>query len=297
LDGSNFSDTAFTVTGFADTDDIVDLGGGVYYVNHSSTEIVLNGIGTYSFTTDLRTFTNNAIVGLSRAGAFGADLYNSTGDPDLLAWDITYSVGPVTPEFFILQWDFADVVTDGGILVLENEQVSGSFEAILDEAAIPVAIDIKFCSDPNAFNCKKKGVLPVTIFGSDILDVADIDPSTLSLCLEDLSECTGAPKDYSIADRGDPDTDLGAAQCALVEDPPLSGIFVEQDYLTLDELLDLDAAFLAIEVQDMLEVFCDGPQFGVSPALVIIGATFDGVPIYSVPFPNTGTDQLLKANK
>jgi hypothetical protein len=114
---------------------------------------------------------------------------------------------------------------------------------------LPLIIDIKFCSAPNAFNCEKKGVLPVTIFGSGDIDVMDIDPSTLRLCLADLSDCTGAPKDYSIADRGDPNSDLGAAQCAIVEDPPQSGIFVEQDYLTRDRMADLEAAFYASEVQ------------------------------------------------
>jgi hypothetical protein len=295
LDGSNFSDIAFMVTGFADTDNIVDLGGGVYYVDHSSTEIVLDGIGTYSFTTDLRTFTNNSIVGWSRAGGSGADLYNSFGDPDLLAWDITYSVGPVIPPFFLIQWDFEDVVTDGGILVLENEQVSGSFEAILGEAAIPVAIDIKFCSDPNAFNCKKKGVLPVTIFGTDGFDVIDIDVSTLQLCTEDLSSCTEAPRDYSIADRGDPTTDLGAAMCAIIEVE--EGIFEEQDYLNQDGYLDLDAAFEASEVQDMLGTFCSDVKGASSEPLVVIGTTLDGTMIFSVPVPNVGTDQLWKVNK
>lgn len=122
-------------------------------------------------------------------------------------------------------------------------------------ASVELDIDIKFCSDPNAFNCKKKGVLPVTIFGTDSFDVADIDVSTLQLCTEDLSACTGAPRGYSIADRGDPTSDLGAAECYLLEVD--TDIFEEQDYLTQDGFLDLDAAFEAREVQDMLESFCD----------------------------------------
>ena len=159
-----------------------------------------------------------------------------------------------------------------------------------------VDIDIKFCSDPNAFNCKKKGVLPVTIFSTDSFDVLTIDTSTLQLCLEDDSACTNGPKDWSIADRGDPSSDLGAAQCALA-DLDGDGVLEEQDYLNGDGLLDLDVAFEASEVQVMLGAFCSGPKDGVSPALVIRGSTFDGTPIYSVPFPNAGTDQLVKKNK
>ena len=156
--------------------------------------------------------------------------------------------------------------------------------------AIALDIDIKFCSDPNAFNCKRKGVLPVTIFGTDSFDVADIDVSTLQLCTEDLSECTEAPRDHSIADRGDPTTDLGAAQCAIIEE-------VEQDYLNTDGFLDLDVTFEAREVQDMLESFCDSAKNAVSEPLIIIGSTIDGTDIYTVPIPNLGTDQLKKVSK
>ena len=47
---------------------------------------------------------------------------------------------------------------------------------------IEVDIDIKFSSDPNAFTCKKCGLLPVTIFGNDLFDGWDIDVSSLQLC-------------------------------------------------------------------------------------------------------------------
>jgi hypothetical protein len=157
---------------------------------------------------------------------------------------------------------------------------------------VDVGIDIKFCSDPNAFNCKKRGVLPVTIFSTESFDVLAIDISTLQLCTEDLSVCTGAPRDYSIADRGDPTSDLGAAQCTLLEVD--EGIFEEQDYLNPDGFLDLDVAFEASEVQDMLGAFCVSARNTVSDPLVITGSTFDGTPIISVPIGNTGTDQLVK---
>lgn len=157
-----------------------------------------------------------------------------------------------------------------------------------------VAIDIKFCSDPNAFNCKKKGVLPVTIFSTESFDILAIDISTLQLCTENLSVCTGAPRDYSIADRGDPTSDLGAAQCTLLEVD--EGIFEEQDYLNPDGFLDLDVAFEASEVQDMLGTFCGSARNAISETLVIIGSTLGGAPFISVPIGNTGTDQLVKKN-
>jgi len=173
-----------------------------------------------------------------------------------------------------------------------NNQLGGTFT--IDIPLVEVAMDIKFCSDPNAFNCKKRGVLPVTIFGTNTFDAANIDVSTLQLCLDDLSVCTNGPRDWSLADRGDPNSDLGAAQCTIIEIE--DGVFEEQDYLTLDGFDDLDAAFEASEVQDMLGVFCDGPKNGVSPDLVIIGQTVEGAMIYSAPIGNSGIDQLVKKN-
>ena len=106
--------------------------------------------------------------------------------------------------------------------------------------------------------------------------------------------CTEAPRTYSIADRGDPTSDLGAAQCALLEVE--EGIFEEQDYLNPDGFLDLDAAFEASEVQEMLGTFCGSARNAVSETLVITGLTLDGTMILSVPIGNTGTDQLVKKN-
>jgi hypothetical protein len=179
---------------------------------------------------------------------------------------------------------------DPNILSLYNNSVDWACDP-----KIEVAIDIKFCSDPNAFNCKKKGVLPVTIFGTDSFDVADIDISSLQLCTEDLFSCTNAPTDYSIADRGDPTSDLGAAQCAMLEVE--EGVFEEQDYLNPDGFRDLDAAFEASEVQDMLGTFCSDVKGATSEPLVITGTTLGGTTIFSVPLPNLGTDQLWKVNK
>ena len=65
----------------------------------------------------------------------------------------------------------------------------------------------------------------------------------------------------------------------------------------MEEGDDIDVAFEASEVQDMLGEFCGADKGAVSEALIITGTTFDGTPIYSAPFPNVGTDQLWKVNK
>ena len=155
---------------------------------------------------------------------------------------------------------------------------------------IQAAIDIKFCSDPNAFNCKNKGVLPVTIFGTEDFLVEDIDPSSLQLCTEDLLFCTQAPRNYSYADRGNPATDLGAAMCAINPD-------TGEEELNPDGYLDLDVAFEASEVKDMLGVFCYLDKGAISDSLVLTGETYNGIPIFSVPLDDVGIERLLKVDK
>jgi len=151
---------------------------------------------------------------------------------------------------------------------------------------LAVAIDIKFCSDPNGYNCRKKGVLPVTIFGNSV-DVSQIDVSSLQLCLAgNPTQCTTTPpKTWSIADRGDPTSDIGAAQCAIVDG-------VEQHYLNPDGKNDLDAGFLSQEVASLIG--CAGLNKGdASATLILKGTLLDGTPFQSVPVGDVGVDQLL----
>ena len=198
------------------------------------------------------------------------------------AWqlDMSYNELPTNIDEVVAKGSDGDnvaLLTPGNTIRLDN--------------VIEVDIDIKFCSDPNAFNCKKGGVLPVTIFGNDIFDGYDIDVSSLQLCSAD-GVCVGPPVDYSVADRGTPPGDLGAAQCAI---NPETG--EEEDYLNKDGLDDLDAAFDARDVQEMLSEFCSGPKGGVSSPLYITGTTMDGIPFISVPIGNAGVDQLVKVSK
>jgi len=185
-------------------------------------------------------------------------------------------------------------IPDGFGFVLQPgayDDNDGFYEIELD-VSLRIAIDIKFCSDPNAFNCKKKGVLPVTIFGTEEFDVMSLDPSSLRLCLADISACTEAPKEWSFADRGDPTSDIGASQCAI---DPLTG--AQYDYLRPDGFMDMDVAFEASEVQAMLETFCLADKGSMSDPLVLVGETWDGIHVYSTALPNIGVDQLWKVNK
>ena len=130
--------------------------------------------------------------------------------------------------------------------------------------ALDSAMDIKFCSNPNAFNSKRtKGKVPVTIFGGPLLDVSEIELDSVQLCLaSDPDDCIGPPTAWSIADRGNPG-DFGAAQCAIIDD-------IEQDFLNPDGFDDLDVAFEASDVCALID--CDSlSKGGDSPDLIIKG--------------------------
>ncbi len=96
-------------------------------------------------------------------------------------------------------------------------------------------------------------------------------------------------------DRGAP-SDLGVAECTLEETFLYSGIFEEVG--NPDTHDDLDVAFEARDVQELLGDFCtEGDKGDSSEALMILGETFGGIPFISLPVPNIGIDQLVKANK
>jgi hypothetical protein len=98
-----------------------------------------------------------------------------------------------------------------------------------------------------------------------------------------------APLDWSVADRGDPTTDLGAEQCAIEDD-------VEQDYLNPDGYDDLDVAFDSQQIAALID--CSYLyKNDVSDTLYITGELNDGTPIISVPVNDVGIDQLMKKNK
>jgi len=94
LDGEPFEAT-FTITASGDTDDR-DTNGLDFWIDHTSASIEIDGVGTFDFVTPTRTFANNdfEVVGFSRAGANGTDLFNGPSHRDFGAWDMLSSIGP-----------------------------------------------------------------------------------------------------------------------------------------------------------------------------------------------------------
>lgn len=124
-----FTNLAFTITEQSDTGNLQTCGSGCTYIDANSTTITIATTGTFVFATGTRTFDYLGVVGFSRAGAGGADLYNvfNVG----VAYDMMSSIGPISGSANLLQWGSPPVLTDGGTLSFLSGETRGSFQAIV----------------------------------------------------------------------------------------------------------------------------------------------------------------------
>jgi PEP-CTERM motif len=132
LAGNPFAGAAFTITSTGDTDDRVAFASG-FFIDHLTSTIDIAGIGVLTFITGTRTFVNNSgdIVGFSRAGLGGVDLYNGPQNVVFDTWDMLTSIGPIAGAIGLLQWGNSPVNTSGGVLFFESGPSSGFFQAIV----------------------------------------------------------------------------------------------------------------------------------------------------------------------
>ncbi|MCL4219753.1 MAG: PEP-CTERM sorting domain-containing protein [Phycisphaerales bacterium] len=138
LDGENFGLTApvhFVITAVGNTADRVNMGFG-YYIDHTSASIWIEGVGTYDFLTPTRTFVNNdgQLVGFSRAGLDGADLFNGPVSGVFAAWDMTTSIGPISGDGSVLQWTFGDILVGNGLVL---NMISGDTPVTFTAKVVP----------------------------------------------------------------------------------------------------------------------------------------------------------------
>jgi len=232
-----------------------------------------NSGAAYAFVRDGAVWSQQAYLKASNAGAYDAfGAVAISGD--------TMVVGAVGEGSDGTSEDNNDLEYAGAVYVFTGAE----------PGPIPLSIDIQFCGDSNAINCKKKGAVPVTIFGGSV-DVGEIDVDSLRLCLaSDPGTCIASgPKDFALADRGNPATDLGVDMCMVVDG-------VEQDYVLPDGETDLDVAFDAQEVAALIG--CDNLSTGGnSETLILVGETLGGQGVVSVPVGDMGIDQLVKVGK
>ena len=124
---------AFTITATGDTANVQSCGVSCLFNDNLSASITIAGVGTFNFTTPTRFFAAATVVGFSRAGVLGLDLFNG---PALAAWDMTSSVGPILGSGLLLQWGSSPVLTDGGTLFFNDGLSDATFTATVD-AQVP----------------------------------------------------------------------------------------------------------------------------------------------------------------
>jgi hypothetical protein len=121
LNGVAFASTPFTITCAWDIGAVLSSGPGVLTVDHTAASIDITGVGNFTFITPTRSFNNQNVPVVGFARASGADLFDGPFDATLAGWNLASPIGPLVGTASIIQWTgFTDVVTSGGVLVLDT---------------------------------------------------------------------------------------------------------------------------------------------------------------------------------
>lgn len=134
--GTQYAPVVFTITATSDTSLVTACAAyndpGCLAAKNISASIAIDTVGTFDFISDTRYFSNVGVVGFGR---YGADIDNNTdlfSAQPLPGWDMMVSVGPVTGNAWLLQWDtpfLPRVVTTGGVLTFESAWTPALFSA------------------------------------------------------------------------------------------------------------------------------------------------------------------------
>ncbi len=131
IGGTPFNNADFSIKSLGNTDDRQGFGSG-FFLDHLSSVISIDGLGDFTVITPTRTFVNQnvQVVGYSRAGIGGTDLFNGPNNSAFATWDMLSSIGPIAGSGRLLQWSSPSILTSGGQLLFNNETgVSAIFQA------------------------------------------------------------------------------------------------------------------------------------------------------------------------
>ena len=179
----------------------------------------------------------------------GGNYHLQTGPPCIDAGDPNYVPLPDATDY------------EGNPRVINGIVDMGAYEFL---PPVEISIDIKPQSCPNPVNVKSKGVLPVAILGSDVLDVNDIDIDTV--LLEGIVPLRGSYEDTASPVIDD-------TECACTTDGA-------------DGYIDLNLKFDTQEVVEALGDVIDSETW----MLHLTGNLKDGTPI-------EGTDCIVIRKK
>jgi hypothetical protein len=128
IGSTTFSDSAFTITALANTDNRLPFPGvaGYWFIDHDSTSLSIDNVGTFQILSTTRTYVYNVTktIGFARGGEVGADLYLGQ-DAAFSTWDLQTPIGPISTTGTIFEWANTrkyntPIVTDGGVLIFND---------------------------------------------------------------------------------------------------------------------------------------------------------------------------------
>lgn len=134
LNGVPFGATSFIITSQGNTDDRQSWGSGLWCIIHSSSSIMITGLGTFDVLEQTRTFVNNpnGLVGYF----IGRDLFNIGPGLEFETWNMLRPIGPINSQGRLLQWGFIPVNTSGGILFFNDSYMAAVFKAVPEPATL-----------------------------------------------------------------------------------------------------------------------------------------------------------------
>ena len=128
----------FVITAVGDTGDRASFLSG-WSIDHSWVAISIDGVGDFEFLTGTRTFVvNYGMVGFSRAGINGTDMFDGPTDAQFATWDMLGPIGPISGLGSLFQWAYAPLIdTTGGILKFDSSyNINATFTAVPEPGTI-----------------------------------------------------------------------------------------------------------------------------------------------------------------
>ena len=143
VDNEHFN-ARFVITAIADTDDRIQ-DGDVFYIEHLTASIDIDGFGTFDFTTPTLSFVNQGreSVGFSKSFPNARDLFTGPSHPDFASWDMSNSIGPISnDDGRLIQWERdPPIETTGGVLFFDfREDIRVTFTATVIPAPSALAL-------------------------------------------------------------------------------------------------------------------------------------------------------------
>ncbi len=140
----SFSDAEFSIYTSADFDNTIPILNGMRLLNETAI-IDIQGVGTFDITTQTQSYVNYnfGTVGLATTII---DLFIGPFSAEFFDWEMDTELGPISGEGNLLQWDFDNVETTGGLLSFDTSPTDATFTASYTAPNIPAPAALSLMS-------------------------------------------------------------------------------------------------------------------------------------------------------